>query len=573
MKFPKILMAAAAASTMMLSSCYDLDRFPDNQLSAGTFFKTEAHAKQAMMAVYSQMQNDNVYGYAGFSLDCLGGVSFGYDNPSFQTIQRGTVAVNAAYFSNFWTNIYEGVARANNVIQNIDGVDMSDQLKAQYIGEAKFMRAVYYFYLLNLYGGVPIYDETTIIAEEFTEMKKPRSSEEEVRNFILADLNAAEASLPVKWDAANAGRATTGSATALKGKVLLYGKQYQAAADCFSKVISSGNYALYPDYAGLFLPGGDESSEMIFAIQNLGGVGQDIGMPMCFYLGARAAFGSCWNNVMPATSFVDSYEWSDGRPFNWDEVFPGYNEDNNIKAEVWYSTPNSSKTAILEYTPHKAALLEMYAKRDPRMATSIILPYTNYDGWANNANHVFEFAIFKGMGIPNNGAYINVNGNHESYLWRKFVPEGNMNGAINNRADTPINFPLIRFADVLLMQAECLNELGKQSEAVALINQVRSRAGMPGLNSGPDYLAANSKDEVFNRIRHERAVELACEGHSYFDMKRWGLLKTLNGRKEWYITGSKSLYTRSVTDRDTYWPIPSGEIDKNPDLVQNPGWQ
>lgn len=573
MKFYKILMAAMTVSTLSLSSCYDLDRYPDSQLSSGTFFKTEAHAKQAMMAVYSQMQSDNVYGYAAFSLDCLGGVSFGYDNPSFQTIQRGTVAINAGYFSNYWTSIYEGIARANNVIQNIDGADMSDQLKSQYIGEAKFMRAVYYFYLLNLYGGVPIYDETTVIAEEFTEMLKPRNTEAEVRTFIIGDLDAAAAALPASWDAANAGRATSGAATALKGKVLLYGKQYQEASNCFTTVINSGSYSLYPNYADIFTPAGDESSEMIFAIQNLGGVGQDIGMPMCFYLGTRASFGSCWNNVMPATSFVDSFEWADGRPFDWDEVFPGYNSSNTVKAEVWYSTPNAGKTAVATYTPHKEELLDMYSKRDPRMMASIILPYTTYNGWSKNANHVFEFAIFKGMGIPNDGGCINVNGNHEAYLWRKFVPQGNMNGAINNRADTPINFPLIRYADVLLMQAECLNELGKSAEAVALINQVRSRAGMPGLNSGPSYLAANSKEEVFNRIRHERAVELCCEGHSYFDMKRWGLLQTLNGRKELYITGSKSLYTRSVSERDYYWPIPSGEIDKNPDLTQNPGWQ
>lgn len=564
-------MAALTVLTLSLSSCYDLDRTPDYSLSSATFFKTEAHAKQAMMAVYSQMQNDNVFGII-FGLDCLGGVSFGYDNPSFQTIQRGTVAVNAGYFSNFWTNTYEGIARANNILQNIDNADITAQLKAQYTGEAKFMRAVYYFYLLNLYGGVPIYDETTIIAEEFLEMVKPRNTEEEVRNFIISDLTAAEASLPASWDKANAGRATSGAATALKGKVLLYGKQYQAASECFDKVINSGSYALYNDYAGLFTPEGDESSEMIFAIQNLGGVGQDIGMPLCFYLGTRASFGSCWNNVMPATTFVDTYEWADGRPFDWDEVVPNYNEDNTVKAEVWYSQPNTAKTQIEEYTPYKEQLLDMYSKRDPRMATSIILPYTTYNGWSKNANKTFEFAIFKGMGIPNDGNFINVNGNHEAYLWRKFVPEGNMNGAINNRADTPINFPLIRYADVLLMQAECLNERGDQAGAVALINQVRERSGMPGLNSGPSFLEANSKDEVFDRIRHERAIELACESHSYFDMKRWGLLQTLNGRKEMYITGSKSLYTRSVTDRDQYWPIPSGEIDKNPALVQNPGW-
>lgn len=573
MKFSKILMAAMTVSTLSLSSCYDLDRYPDSQLSSGTFFKTEAHAKQAMMAVYSQMQNDNVFGFAGFSLDCLGGVSFGYDNPSFQTIQRGTIAVNAGYFSNFWTNTYEGIARANNVLQHIDEVDMSDQLKAQYIGEAKFMRAVYYFYLLNLYGGVPIYDETTIISEEFLEMVKPRNTEEQVRSFIISDLDAAIASLPPSWDTSNAGRATSGAATALKGKVLLYAGQYTEAFNCFNTVIISGKYGLYPDYAGIFLPGGDESNEMVFAIQNLGGVGQDIGMPLCFYLGTRSSFGSCWNNVMAAKTFVESYEWADGRPFDWEDVFPGYNSDADLRAEIWYSETNAANNKVETYTPYKDQLLEMYSKRDPRMEASIILPYTHYIGWQKNATKDFEYVLIDGMAISDNGDIIRVNNNYESYLWRKFVPEADMNGAINNRADTPINFPLIRYADVLLMQAECLNEMGKPGDAVELINQVRDRAGMPRLNSGPAYLAANSKDEVFSRIRHERAVELACEGHSYFDMKRWGLLQTLNGRKEMSISGGRTYYTRSVSDRDYLWAIPSGEIDKNPDLTQNPGWQ
>ncbi len=212
----------------------------------------------------------------------------------------------------------------------------------------------------------------------------------------------------------------------------------------------------------------------------------------------------------------------------------------------------------------------MYAQRDPRMMASIILPYTHYEGWAKNASADHEYVIAKGMGIPANYGLINVNGNHEAYLWRKFVPEADMNGAINNRADTPINFPSCVLADVLLMQAECLNELGKSDEAVALINQVRARAGMPGLNSGPDHLRASSKDEVFARIRHERAVELCCEGHSFADMKRWHLLETLNGKEERYITGAKSLYTRKVIDRDYLWPIPVGEIDKNPFLSRTP---
>ena len=132
-----------------------------------------------------------------------------------------------------------------------------------------------------------------------------------------------------------------------------------------------------------------------------------------------------------------------------------------------------------------------------------------------------------------------------------------MGGAINNKEHTPINFPLIRYADVLLMMAECQNELGNQSAAVALINQVRARKGveMPGINSGPSYLKATTKAEVFERIRHERAVELAGEGWSFSDMKRWNLLETLDKRKESDITG-KFRYTRSVKKA----------------LTQNPDW-
>ena len=106
-----------------------------------------------------------------------------------------------------------------------------------------------------------------------------------------------------------------------------------------------------------------------------------------------------------------------------------------------------------------------------------------------------------------------------------------------------------------------------------LINQVRARKSveMPGINSGPDYLKATTKAEVFERIRHERAVELAGEGHSFSDMKRWKLLETLNGRTENDITG-RFRYTRVVTARDYLWPIPADEIEKNDKLTQNPNW-
>ena len=568
------VLSAALALTMSLTGCYDLDRYPTDKLSSGTYFKTEDHAKSAMMGVYSRLQNDNVFGLQ-FSMDCLGGIAMGYDNQSYQFVQRGTYDVTNSSVYNKWAALYESVARANIVLQNIDGCAISDQLKAQYKGEARFMRALFYNELLNFFGGVPLYDESTDVSVDFANMKKPRSSADEVRKFIIDDLEAAYAVLPEKWDAADYGRATKYAARALEGKVYLFNKDYTNAKTCFADVINSGDYALYNDYAGLFLPGGDESSEMIFAVQNMGGVGTDFGMPMCFYMGTRASYGSCWNNVMVATSFADSYEWKDGRPFSWSEYLAGtdvadFETNDASKKKVFNSTFSGSK--VTKYTDYKEQLKQMYADRDPRMNASVITPYSSYTGWYKNAAAPSVYALPVNTVADGNG-FIRVNGNYNCYLWRKFVPEADMDGTMNNRADTPINFPIIRYADVLLMMAECEWGLGNDPEAVAYINQVRQRPSvdMPALNSGASYLEARTHEEVFNRLRHERAVELAAEGHSFDDMKRWGLLETLNGRQEKEITG-KARYTRAVSSRDYLWPIPSTEIEKNPDLTQNPGW-
>lgn len=570
MKIYKLLSILTAAF-ITFSSCYDLDRYPADQLSSGTFFKTQEHADQAMMAVYNTMQYDDVFGLQ-FAMDGMGGIAMGYDPPSFQSFQRGIYDVKESKVSNKWKYLYEGVARANIVLQNVDKCNMSEELKVQYKAEARFMRGLFYFTLMDFFGGVPIYDETIIVAENFNKMNLPREPIEKVRKFVLDDMDAAIASLPVKWDDANKGRATSGAAMALKGKVFLYNKQYSEAAKCFEKVINSKQYALYDNYANLFKPGGDESSEMIFAIQNMGGVGTDLGMPMTFYMGNRASFGSCWNNVMAATDFVDTYEWKDGHPFDWEKVVPGFTTSDAVKAQTFRVTMNSSKTEVTAYPETKDKLIAMYADRDPRMNYTIILPYSMYKGWYKNKPMDHEYVITPG-GVNDGHGYIRVNGNYETYLWRKFVAEYNMDGAINNRADTPINFPLIRYADLLLMLAECYNEMDDQTDAVKLINEVRARpsVGMPGINSGSEWLKATTKQEVFQRIKHERAVELAAEGHSFSDLRRWGLLETLNGRKEKDITG-KVRYTRAITTRDYLWPIPANEIEKNKALKQNPGW-
>lgn len=556
------------------TSCYDLDLAPDDQLSSNSFFKNETHAKEAMMAVYARMYQKQVFGVA-FSHDGMGGISVGYDPQSYQDFQIGNWSSSNSWVSNKWSNIYEGIARANTLLQNVDKCEMSDQLKDQYRAEARFMRGLYYFELMNFFGGVPLYDESTNIGTDVYNMLSPRSSLDETRDFIDKDFQFAAQYLPATWPQTDNGRATSVAAKAFRAKLYLYAKKYQEAANLFKEVIDSGTAALYPNYADLFNEKADACSEMIFSVQCLGGTGNNLGIPSCFYLGTRSSFGSSWNNVSASISYVNSFEWKDGEPFDWNETFNGATTKQVYGSKI----ESGNATKVDEWSEYKDYCLEMYEDRDPRMAASVILPFTEYHGWMSNKDiyPIFIVGIKTGTSSTNvtisnnNQTFLALNGGNGAYPWRKFVPEGDMGGALTNREYTPINFPLMRYADVLLMYAECLNELGKPLEACEYINQVRARVGMPGLNSGSPYLVATTKDEVFARIRHERVVELGCEGHSYNDMRRWGVLEELNGRQEKKINNA-NFYKRKVQSRDYLWPIPAGEIDKNPLLEQNPGW-
>jgi hypothetical protein len=185
-----------------------------------------------------------------------------------------------------------------------------------------------------------------------------------------------------------------------------------------------------------------------------------------------------------------------------------------------------------------------------------------------------------GSDAPNEtyGTMRNNNGSWRTYFYRKFVTEHDLDGAITDRANTPFEFPLIRYADVLLMLSEAYNEAGQLDKAITEFNKVRARVNMPGLNSGPAWLAVSSKEGMRERIYKERAVEFAGEGHRFNDLVRWGTAKSvMSGRYAVNIynvfNGENGfLYQCSFTDRDYLWPIPAVEIERNPLLEQNPGW-
>lgn len=574
-----IYLATMLLAAMTFTGCYDLETYPGDKVNEGTFYKTGDHAHQGLMGIYGMLRLNEAYGYQ-FCFDHLGDIAYGYN---YYMMFLATYTDRDGTIQAHWQTFYDGIHRVNTFIRSVKGMRgiITDEQINEYVAEAKFLRAMFYFSLTDLFGGVPYYDESTNVNEEFMNLKQPRSSLEEVRAHILEDLDEAIKYLPVEHAASEYGRATKGAAYALRGKVHLYDKEWQSAINDFEEIVynKSNNYgyALDDDYARVFkLYNGAKSPETVFSIQNKSGVGTEYGMQIQALMGCRGAYGSCWNNTVPSTQLVDMYEFKDGRPFNWDEIFPGYNAMTpEQRKELLSVEMDGSRTIVGLREADTAKILSAYTCRDPRLMATVIVPYSHYMGNIGRTTNVdLIFALDHNLAGNANGGTIQNNAGWVSYLYRKFVTEGDQGGAISNRLHTPFAFPLIRFADVLLMLSEAYNEAGQLDKAVTEFNKVRARVGMPGLNSGPAWMVVSNKEQMAERIRKERAVEFAGEGLRFSDLRRWGYEiahKTLNNVDAVNIYG-EPIYTHLFTERDMLWPIPGVERERNKELTQNPGW-
>ena len=574
-----IYLATMLLAAMTFTGCYDLETYPGDKVNEGTFYKTGDHAHQGLMGIYGMLRLNEAYCYQ-FCFDHLGDIAYGYN---YYMMFLATYTDRDGTIQAHWQTFYDGIHRVNTFIRSVKGMRgiITDEQINEYVAEAKFLRAMFYFSLTDLFGGVPYYDESTNVNEEFMNLKQPRSSLEEVRAHILEDLDEAIKYLPVEHAASEYGRATKGAAYALRGKVHLYDKEWQSAINDFEEIVynKSNNYgyALDDDYARVFkLYNGAKSPETVFSIQNKSGVGTEYGMQIQALMGCRGAYGSCWNNTVPSTQLVDMYEFKDGRPFNWDEIFPGYNAMTpEQRKELLSVEMDGSGTIVGLREADTAKILSAYTCRDPRLMATVIVPYSHYMGNIGRTTNVdLIFALDHNLAGNANGGTIQNNAGWVSYLYRKFVTEGDQGGAISNRLHTPFAFPLIRFADVLLMLSEAYNEAGQLDKAVTEFNKVRARVGMPGLNSGPAWMVVSNKEQMAERIRKERAVEFAGEGLRFSDLRRWGYEiahKTLNNVDAVNIYG-EPIYTHLFTERDMLWPIPGVERERNKELTQNPGW-
>uniref|UniRef100_F4CB92 RagB/SusD domain-containing protein n=1 Tax=Sphingobacterium sp. (strain 21) TaxID=743722 RepID=F4CB92_SPHS2 len=563
-----------------------LDTSPYSSVSSTTMWTTDNLTDLGVAGVYNALRlkmghSGLVSPYELYQMDRFSFTGQGrWDEP----LLTGTITAGDPLFLNIWQMMYEGIQRANDGIKNIPQKSPSStEKKARYIAECKFLRAYFYFRLNQVYKGVPIYLEPFTA----TEAVKPRNTEEEVWDQVLADLSDCinEPQLPERYATGdgNYGHVTKAAAYALRGKIYLYKTDWALAAADFQKVKDAG-HTLFADYKALFKEANEQSSEMIFSIQNRSEFGY--GNNFQLFCGWPSAYTRGWNYYMPSPHLVDLYENRDGSKFSWDAVIPGYTKLSVNEREVFFLRDNLTESekaaaalrgAKMElYLPqgNEERIKAAYDNRDPRLQANIVTPYATFRGAYNFTN----VESIQHMRWPFR-AQAPIDGDIQSdtqinffYFYRKFVAEGVTE--LVDRNFGPIDFPILRYADVLLMWAEALNEQGLLSEAVEKVNEVRARAGVALLNSNTATTVTGQED-LRERIRNERRVEFPNEGINYFDELRWATWKEKvfqvgNGRKQ--IWGANVSDYSYKGDHLYTWPIPSNEIQMNPNLKQNPGW-
>jgi hypothetical protein len=486
------LLAGLSFALVLLSGCREefLDRNPRGQLTFDTFFQNEEQAVQAVNAVYAKFRTWELSAFPWLGLTDI--ISDDADKGSTPNdalymldLDEFTFDPTNPAFAAAWSGHYQTIFRANLAIENLPSVDMDAALRDRLAAEARFLRALCYFRLVQWFGDVPLLTQPLAADAYFTQERSPVDA---VYAQIEADLRAALDALPEKSAYADKdlGRATKGAARGILAKVLMTRQDFAAAAEQCLAIIQSGEYALLPRYADNFLPVGENGSESVFEI---GAVAVQ---------SAVAGPGATPYNMVQGVRGVPNLGWGFNRP----------SDD----------------------------LVAAYEAGDPRRQATI---------------------IYVGEVLPDGSTVVEDNPDilNERYNQKAWVPDHP--GLQDNG---PGNLRLLRYADILLLAAEALNETGASAEALPFLNQVRARARGTNNFILPD-VTTTDQDLLRELIRRERRIELAMEQHRWFDLVRWGrAAEVMQAVGKPFVAGKHELL-----------PLPQSEIDLSAGkLRQNP---
>ncbi|MDR1454624.1 MAG: RagB/SusD family nutrient uptake outer membrane protein, partial [Tannerella sp.] len=295
-------------SLLLFTACESLlDVDPSDKYSADTFWKTEEHAKAGLSGCYNALLPWRAEHFFEFDLITANAMPYNESNGT-QAIGKGEHLSTTPLIALLWTNCYTGIGRTNTFLDKIDGVAMDDNLRSRMTGEAKFLRAFFYFNLVDKFGGVPLITETPNAAKH---ADLPRNSKEAVVEQILKDLTDAAPLLPNTYSGSDLGRATKGAALALKARALLYNERWSEAAEASKAVMDLGVYSLFNDYRNFFSEANKHNVEVIFNVESSLPDYQTTHDQTIFRL----------NRPAPLKELVDKYQMTDGKSIHESQLY------------------------------------------------------------------------------------------------------------------------------------------------------------------------------------------------------------------------------------------------------------
>lgn len=473
-----VILASVLAVGFGVTACEKyLDVDPAYAQDAENYFNSPQDYEQALIGAYDLLQGSFINLWIGeiASDNAIAGGESVTDTEGLHEIENMTHDAVNTELRNVWRWNYAGIGRANYILEYQDKIDFEG--KDEIIAEARFLRAFYYFQLVKYFGDVPLIVDRRLGAEEVTQIDRtPRA---QVYTQIEQDLEYAAGILD--WNNPIQGRAEKGSALALLGKAHLYQNEYREAADALDRVINEGNYDLLDDYENLWYAEFEDNAETVFDIEysNMEGGGYEC--LICLE-----------GNPAPGFQGIRQY---DG---------PIYGDGNS------YNLPTA----------------DLYQAFDP---TDLRRDLTVLD----------LDAFIAAQPNPSSISYAQGGGGHTGYYNNKYIKRQSELGLPDDDLTSPLNYKVIRYADVLLMAAEAHAQLGEEMLARTYLNEVRERADMPDITS--------SGQQLIEDIWRERRYELSGEGHRFFDLVRTG--QAANNIDD-FTVGKHELF-----------PIPQVEID------------
>ena len=514
-----------------------------------------------------------VYGSIAAGEAYKGGVNFG-DQSELNTIMQWAVPPSNPEIEGKWNSLFDGIGRANQVLKDLPLVKdpgLSPKERTQIKAEARFIRAFQYFQAKEVFGNVPWVDETV------TDYKIPNTDATgayvNIWPNIEADLRFAYDSLDVVKD--NVGRANKWAAAAYLAKAYLFQQKYDSAKKLFDIIISQGTnnqgqqYALLPNFKDNFRIATQNGPEAIFEVQMaLDASGTNGFMDaLLTYPNGIAGGTNSWF-FRPSQDIVNSFR-TDGNGLPMPDTY------NNEDVTSFENIPDASP-----FTPYQGNL-------DPRLDWTVGRRGIPYLDWGMMTG--VAFTAPPGESIQNGGPYC---GKKQVFSMAEY--KAGLATKVSWYFGSALNYVTMRYSDLLLMAAECEVEVGSMDQARAYVNKVRTRAAnSPVKNLDGTANAANykvglyttpwaSKDAALKAVHFERKLELAEEGHRFFDLVRWGIADAFINDE--YLPRARanrpSLFPSGVQfnkGKDEYMPIPiytitQSEKDGKATIKQNPGY-